>query len=146
MSKIWKQPISVSILNSPPNTQTLVQHIGIEFTELGDDYLIAKMPVDHRTHQPMGLLHGGANVVLAETLGSVASAFCLDDIGKQTVVGLEVNANHLRGVREGWVYGKVTPIRIGRTTHVWEINITDEQGRHTCVSRITIAVIDRRQT
>ena len=146
MSKIWKQPISVSILNSPPNKATLVQHIGIEFTEFGDDYLIAKMPVDHRTRQPMGLLHGGANVVLAETLGSVASVFCLADLEKQTVVGLEVNANHLRGVREGWVYGKVTPIRVGRTAHVWEINISDDQGRRTCVSRITIAVIDRRET
>lgn len=146
MSKIWKHPISLTILNSSPSKETLVQHVGIEFTEFGDDYLIAKMPVDHRTRQPMGLLHGGANVVLAETLGSVASVFCIEDIQKQVPVGLEVNANHLRGVREGWVYGKVTPIRIGRTTHVWEINITDDQGRHTCVSRITIAVIDRRQS
>lgn len=145
MSKIWKQPISLQILNTP-RRQTLVQNLGIEFTEFGDDFLVAKMPVDHRTIQPMGRLHGGANVALAETLGSVASVFCLEDLGKQTVVGLEINANHLRGVSEGWVHGKVTPIRIGRTIHVWEIKITDDNGKLSCVCRLTIAVIDLKES
>jgi len=104
-------------------------------------FVEARMPVDHRTHQPFGLLHGGASVVLAETLGSVASFLLLTDPQKQQAVGLEINANHLRGVREGWVYGRVTPIHTGRTTHVWDIRITDEQKRLVCVSRLTVAVI-----
>ncbi len=115
--------------------------LGIEFVEAGDGYLIARMPVDKRTHQPFGILHGGASVVLAETLGSVASYMLLDDPTKQRAVGLEINANHIRSVREGWVYGRCTPIHTGRTTHVWDIRITDEQEKLVCVSRLTIAVI-----
>ena len=120
---------------------SLGKHLGIEFTEAGEGYLIARMPVDKRTQQPFGILHGGASVVLAETLGSVASWMLLDDPTTQRAVGLEINANHLRSVREGWVYGRCTPIHTGRTTHVWDIRITDEQDKLVCVSRLTVAVI-----
>ncbi len=120
-----------------------MQHLGIEFTEIADDYLIAKMPVDHRTHQPLGLLHGGASVALAETLGSVAATFCVDP-ALQYCVGLEINANHIKSVKSGFVFGKTTPIHIGKRTHVWEIRITDEDDSLVCISRITMAVIDKR--
>ena len=120
---------------------SIVKHLGIEFTEAGEGYLVARMPVDGRTHQPFGILHGGASVVLAESLGSVASFLMLDDPMKQRAVGVEVNANHIRSVREGWVYGRCTPIHVGRSTHVWDIRITDEQDRTVCVSRLTIAII-----
>lgn len=120
---------------------TLNEYIGIEFLELGPDYLTARMPVDHRTKQPYGILHGGASVVLAETLGSIASALMLDDPINQKAVGLEINANHIRSVSEGWVYGKVTPIHVGRKTHIWEIRMTNEDGKLTCISRLTVAII-----
>lgn len=120
---------------------TITKHLGIEFTEAGEGYLVARMPVDGRTHQPFGILHGGASVVLAESLGSVASWMLLDDPTKQRAVGLEVNANHLRAVRSGWVYGRCTPIHTGRTTHVWDIRITDEQEKLVCISRLTVAII-----
>ncbi len=139
---IWKAKPDIEMLQKL-SADTMVEHIGIEFTEAGDDYLIAKMPVDHRTVQPMRLLHGGANVTLAETLGSVASTLCLENFGKQAVVGLEINANHLKAVKSGFVFGKVYPVRIGRTIHVWQIDISDENGQLTCVSRLTVAVIDR---
>jgi 1,4-dihydroxy-2-naphthoyl-CoA hydrolase len=124
------------------NQGTAAAHVGIEFTEIGPDYLVARMPVDARTRQPAGLLHGGASVLLAETLGSVAAYGTLPE-GK-ACVGLEINANHLRSVREGWVYGRAAPLHVGRTTQVWEIRITDEADRLVCVSRITMAVIDVR--
>ena len=124
------------------SSNTIMEKIGIECIEVGPDYITAKMPVDHRTHQPFGLLHGGASVVLAETLGSVAST-ALVDLSKQYCVGLEVNANHVRGVREGFVYGKVSPIHIGRKTHVWEIKVTNEENKLVCISRLTIAVVDK---
>ncbi|MCP9763779.1 hotdog fold thioesterase [Lacihabitans soyangensis] len=120
---------------------TLPGHIGIEFTEIGNDFLIARMPVDSHTHQPFGLLHGGASVVLAETLGSVASMLCLENPEKQKAVGLEINANHLRGVKSGWVYGKVTPIHIGSKTHVWDIKVSNEEGKTVCISRLTTMII-----
>lgn len=123
------------------HTDSIVKHLGIEFTEAGEGYLIARMPVDGRTHQPFGILHGGASVVLAESLGSVASWMLLDDPAKQQAVGLEINANHIRSVRDGWVYGRCTPIHTGRTTHIWDIRITDGQGKLVCVSRLTIAII-----
>ena len=116
-------------------------HIGIEFVEIGEDYLIAKMPVDYRTHQPFGILHGGASVVLAETLGSVASFLCLENPEKQKAVGLEINANHIRAVSSGWVFGKVTSVHIGRKTHVWDIKISSEDNKLVCVSRITVMII-----
>ena len=120
---------------------TIAHHLGIEYIEVGDNYIIARMPVDHRTHQPFGLLHGGASVVLAETIGSLASYLTLPDPTKQQAVGLDINANHIRGVKNGWVYGKATPIHIGRSTHVWEIKITNEAGKLVCISRLTMAII-----
>ncbi len=122
---------------------SMVEHLGIEFTEVGEDYLVAKMPVDRRTHQPMGLLHGGASVALAETLGSVAATLTVDP-SLQHCVGLEINANHIKSVRSGFVYGKTTPVHIGKKTQVWEIRITDDQHQLICISRITLAVIDKR--
>ena len=134
--------IKIGELNKlSPNT--IAEQLGIEFTEIGNDFISGKMPVDHRTHQPMGLLHGGASVVLAETLGSVGSLLCLDTT-KQTCVGLEINANHIRGVREGYVYGKASLLHTGKKTHVWDIKITNEQNELVCVSRLTIAVLDKK--
>ncbi|NLD69866.1 MAG: hotdog fold thioesterase [Limnobacter sp.] len=138
---IWKKNLSCEELNRT-QAGTLGGHIGIEFIEIGDDHIRARMPVDERTFQPMGILHGGASVVLAETIGSVASFLCIEGTAK-AAVGLEVNANHLRPATGGWVYGRCTPIHVGRTTHVWQIELSDEQGRRTCVSRLTMAVIDR---
>jgi len=116
------------------------EHLGIEITETGDDYLKARMPVDHRTRQPYGLLHGGASVALAETLGSIGAAFVIDR-SQFYCVGLEINANHVRGAREGFVTGIARPLHLGRTTHVWEIRITDEQEKLVCISRITVAIL-----
>ena len=124
------------------HVDSIVNHLGIEFTEAGEGYLIARMPVDGRTHQPFGILHGGASVVLAESLGSIASYMLLDDPSKQHAVGLEINANHIRSVRTGWVYGRCTPIHVGRSTHVWDIRITDEDQKLVCISRLTIAIIN----
>ncbi|WP_460981274.1 hotdog fold thioesterase [Spirosoma fluminis] len=123
------------------HTDSIVKHLGIEFTEAGEGYLTGRMPVDKRTHQPFGILHGGASVVLAESLGSVASFMLLDDPTKQRAVGLEINANHIRSVKSGWVYGRCTPIHIGRTTHIWDIRITDEDNKLVCISRLTVAII-----
>lgn len=122
---------------------TLVAHLGIEYTEVGPDFITARMPVDSRTHQPFGMLHGGASVVLAETLGSVAANCCLD-AAKQYAVGLDINANHLRSVRSGWVYGTTRPLHIGKSTQVWEIRITSEEGALVCISRITMAVMNKK--
>ncbi|MFN3841589.1 MAG: hotdog fold thioesterase [Cyclobacteriaceae bacterium] len=121
---------------------TLAEHLGIEFTEIGPDFLAARMPVDRRTHQPYGLLHGGASVALAETLGSVAAHCCID-IEKQFCVGLEINANHIKSVRTGYVNGTAKPLHIGKRTQVWEIRIVNEQAELVCISRITMAVIDK---
>ena len=115
-------------------------HIGLCFTELGADYLKASMPVDHRTIQPYGLLHGGANCVLAETLGSVASSLVINP-NKFTCVGIEINANHVRSAREGIVTGICTPIHLGASTHVWDIRIHDQKNKLICVSRLTVAVL-----
>ena len=120
----------------------LLEPLGIVFTELGPDYLRGTMPVDARTHQPFGLLHGGASVALAETLGSTAGGLCVGP--DEGVVGIEINANHLAGVREGLVTGTARPLHVGRSTQVWEIRIEDAEGRLACVSRLTLAVIRRR--
>lgn len=133
----WPQGTSLAVLNAR-SAGTLMEALGIVFTELGDGYLRATMPVDARTHQPYGLLHGGASVALAETLGSSAGALLAGD---SAVVGLEINANHLRAVREGTVTGTTRPLHIGRSTQVWEIHIEDEAGRPVCISRITLAVL-----
>lgn len=119
----------------------MLDHLGIEFLEIGDDYVTARMPVDHRTHQPFGLLHGGASVVLAESLGSIASFLTLTDPANQRAVGMEINANHIRGVTSGWVYAKATPLHLGRTSQVWDIKITTEEGKLVCVVRLTMAII-----
>ncbi len=140
---IWKTKPSLDVIKQI-NTNTMVDHLGIEFTEVGDDYLIAKMPVDHRTKQPMGLLHGGASAALAETLGSIASFVMLDDPLSQSIVGLEINANHIKSATSGWVYGKVTPVKIGRTIQVWQIDITNEDQVLLCRSRLTTMLITRK--
>ncbi len=137
-----KQEITVEKLNSWRHN-TMVEHLGIEITEVGPDFLCGKMPVDHRTHQPMGLLHGGASVALAETLGSIAATLQVDQ-SKYACVGLEINANHIKGVRSGYVFGKATAQHLGRTTQVWEIRITTETGDLVCISRITMAVIEKK--
>lgn len=121
---------------------TLMQPLGIAFTEIGADYLRGTMPVDARTHQPYGLLHGGASAALAETLGSTAAGMCVAE--GEGVVGIEINANHLRGVREGTVTGTARPLHVGRSTQVWEIRIEDEAGQLVCISRLTLAVIRKR--
>ena len=120
---------------------TMQEFLGIEFLEIGDDFLKARMPVNERTKQPMGLLHGGANVTLAESLGSVASVMCID-LEKKSCVGLEINANHIRAVRSGYVYGITQPVHLGRTTQIWEIKIFDESDKLTCISRITNAILE----
>lgn len=141
---IWKTRPTLEALNAV-NKGTLTGYLGVEFTEVGEDYLVATMPVDHRTIQPNHLLHGGASVALAETLGSVASVFCLEDSSKQTVVGVEINANHLNATPEGdRVTGTVRPLKVGRKMQVWEIKIHRGDGKMVCVSRITIAVVERR--
>ena len=120
---------------------TMVSHLGIVFTEIGDDYLRATMPVDSRTVQPMRMLHGGASVALAETLGSVGATLCVDTT-RYACVGLEINANHIRAVRSGLVTGTARPLHMGRRTHVWQIEIHDEKARLVCVSRLTLAVVE----
>lgn len=137
---IWKQAVDLDRLNAW-SRQTLVGTLGIELTEAGADYLRGTMPVDTRTRQPFGLLHGGASVALAETLGSVAGNHCVAD--GHMVVGVEINANHLRAITDGVVTGTARPLHTGRSTQVWEIRIEDEQARLICVSRITLAVVPR---
>lgn len=137
---IWKNKPTIEALNML-SANTINEALGIEFTEAGDDYLTARMPVDKRTKQPMGLLHGGASVVLAETLGSVASTLLIEDISKESAVGLEINANHLRAVKSGYVYGTVTAIKIGRRTHIWQIRIRNEEGKDSCISRLTCMIV-----
>jgi uncharacterized protein (TIGR00369 family) len=116
--------------------------LGIEFLEVGDDYLKGRVPVDHRTHQPYGLLHGGVSVVLAETLGSCGAGFSVPE--GYNAVGLDINANHLKGVKTGWVTGIARPVHRGRTTHVWQIDMHNDAGELTCVSRITMAILAPR--
>ncbi|MDX5438291.1 MAG: hotdog fold thioesterase [Pontibacter sp.] len=136
-----KTSITLDTLNEW-RKNTMVEHLGIELTEFGEGYICGKMPVDHRTHQPMGLLHGGASVALAETLASIGANIHVDATTK-ACVGLEINANHIKSVREGWVYGRATALHIGKSTQVWETKITTEAGDTVCISRMTVAVIDR---
>ncbi|HEV8506403.1 MAG TPA: hotdog fold thioesterase [Chitinophagaceae bacterium] len=140
---IWfDKELSVEKLK-PLGPNTMAAHIGIEWVEVGENFIKAKMPVDHRTNQPYGLLHGGASCVLAETLGSVASAMVIDH-SKFYCVGIEINANHLRGVKAGYVTGVVLPLHLGNTTHVWEIKIYDDREKLTCASRLTVAILTRK--
>ena len=131
--------ITKDILNQS-SKNSMVEHLGIIYTEVGEDYISAKMPVDHRTHQPYGILHGGASVALAETLGSVAATFSVDH-EKYNCVGIEINANHIKSVRDGWVYGTAKPVHVGKSTQIWEIRINNEASELVCVSRLTLAVI-----
>ncbi|MBX2925985.1 MAG: hotdog fold thioesterase [Chitinophagaceae bacterium] len=143
MAQIWfKKEFSLEKLQAM-SAGTMGEHLGIAFSEIGDNYLKATMPVDHRTKQPYGLLHGGASVALAETLGSVASSLVLDS-NSQICVGLEINANHIRSVNQGYVTGTATPVHLGSSTHVWEIKIHDQRERLVCISRLTVAVLKRR--
>lgn len=139
---IWESNPDLKMINAT-GVNTMVGHLGIEFTEIGEDYIIAKMPVDHRTKQPMGLLHGGASAVLAETMGSIASVVVQKNPFDKGVVGVEINANHLSSAKKGYVYGRVTPIKVGRTIHVWNIEVTDEEGKKICISRLTTMLIDK---
>lgn len=140
---IWKNKFDTDSINNIA-INTMVQHLDIKFIEVDDNFMTATMPVDHRTVQPMRLLHGGASVVLAETLGSVASFACVDP-AKHNVVGIEINANHLKSVFEGnTVTGKVSPIKIGKKIHIWNIEITDSKNNLVCISRLTTMVIDKK--
>ncbi len=137
---IWFQKLSLAELNRQ-SENTILEVLGIEITEIGEDYLKATMPVDHRTHQPAGLLHGGASVTLAESLGSIGGYLTLDP-QRQRCVGVDINANHIRAARTGFVEGTAHPIHIGRSTQVWEIKINNQSGQLICISRITLAILD----
>lgn len=124
---------------------TMTEHLGIEWVELGKDFIRAKMPVDHRTNQPYGLLHGGASCVLAETLGSVASHLIVNS-SQFYCVGIEINANHIRSAKNGYVYGICSPLHLGSSTHVWDIRITNEEEKLICISRLTVAIIKKKDS
>jgi 1,4-dihydroxy-2-naphthoyl-CoA hydrolase len=139
---IWKIKPDVNVINKL-SQNTLASHLGIEVMEVGPDYVKGRMPVDERTRQPAGLLHGGASVVLSESMGSVASYCLIEDITRQSVVGVEINANHLRSVKSGFVYSITRPIKIGRTLHIWNTEIFDESENLICVSRLTVLVTEK---
>ena len=125
------------------NQNTMATAIGLELTDIGNDYVCGKIPVDGRTIQPFGYLHGGASVALAETIGSLAGQMQVDP-DREIVLGVEINANHIKSIREGWIYGKASPIKIGKKIHVWEIQITDAEKNVVCISRLTLAVLKKR--
>ena len=122
---------------------TMTDHLGIKITDYGNNYICGKMPVDHRTKQPYGLLHGGASVAFAETLGSIGAGMQID-YNNQSVVGIEINSSHLKSIKKGWVYGRAQPLRVSKTIQVWDINITDKDDNLICASRLTLAVIKKR--
>lgn len=143
MKPIWHSlKVSLDQLNEY-GTNTMASHLGMEFTEIGPDYLRMIMPVNHLTRQPYGLLHGGASAALAETVGSVGSSLIIDP-EKQICVGQEINANHIRGVKEGYVHAIGRPLHIGSTSHVWDIRICDDDNKLVCVSRLTVAIRDKK--
>jgi 1,4-dihydroxy-2-naphthoyl-CoA hydrolase len=139
--RLWKQALSVEVLTAL-SANTAVAHLGIEFLEVGDDFIRARVPVDARTVQPYGLLHGGVSVVLAETLGSCGAAYAVPE--GQRVVGLDINANHLKSATHGWVTGTARAVHIGRSTQVWQIELHNEAGELICISRITMAVLTQK--
>lgn len=141
MKKIWAVHLTFEML-AERSKNTMVEHLGIEFTEIGDDFLIARMPIDTRTLQPMGIMHGGASCVLAETVGSNAANFCVD-LTTHYCVGLDINTNHIRSVREGFVMGTARPYHLGRSTQVWGIEIVNEKKQLISVNRLTMAVLSR---
>ena len=138
---IWKKPFTLDDLKAL-HVDTAEGHLGIEFTAMGDDWLAARMPVDKRTVQPFRILHGGASVLLAESVGSCAANLCVDQ-EQFYCVGLDINANHIRGMKSGWVTGTARPLHLGKSTHVWQIHITNEAGALVCVSRLTMSVLRR---
>ena len=138
---IWIEEISLELI-AQRSKNTLAEHLNIQFIELGDNFLKATMPVDHRTKQPLGLLNGGASCALAETVASTAANYCVDQ-HKRYCVGLSLNANHLRPVKEGLVTAKTNPIHLGNRTQVWEVMMTDQQEKIICVCRMTMAVVER---
>ncbi len=137
--KIWKVDVTLPAL-AERSKNTLIDYVGIEFTEIGDDYLTARMPVDRRTIQPLGIMHGGSSCVLAETVGSTAANCCVE-LGKFYCVGLDINTNHIRSIREGYVYGTARPYHLGKSTHVWHIEITNENKQLISVNRLTMMVL-----
>lgn len=139
MPQVFRDAVSIQALNTL-SRNTLIEHLGIMFTAAGEDWISATMPVDERTRQPYGILHGGASVVLAETLGSSAGNLCVDTT-KEVCVGLEINANHIRAVRAGTVTGTARAVHVGRSTQVWDIRIEDAAGKLVCTSRLTLAVV-----
>ena len=142
--RLWfRDDLSLTMINDVVKS-TMSEHLGIVFSDLGDNFMEATMPVDHRTRQPYGLLHGGASCVLAETLGSLASSLVIDT-SKLICVGIEINANHIRSAREGIVRGRVEPLHLGSTTHVWDIRIYDEHKKLSCISRLTVAILPKKQ-
>jgi 1,4-dihydroxy-2-naphthoyl-CoA hydrolase len=143
MSIWFNQSLSLDHLHSF-GKGTMTEHIGIEFTDLGENFLKARMPVDHRTRQVYGILHGGASATLAETVGSVASAMVLNP-ATHFCVGLEINANHIRSVRQGFVNAVATPLHLGGSTHIWDIKLFDDQEKLVCVSRLTVAILKTQQ-
>jgi len=136
--KIWKREMSL-LLAADRCQNTMVEHLGIEFIDVGDDFLTARMPIDKRTIQPMGIMHGGASCALAETVGSTAANFCVDN--EHYCVGLEINVNHIKSIRSGYVIAVAKPFHLGRSTQVWGINIVDEEKHLISVSRLTMAVL-----
>ena len=138
MPPFWKQAVSVEVLTAI-HRDTAVAHLGIEFLEVGDNWIRGRVPVDTRTRQPYGILHGGVSVVLAETLGSCGAAFACPQ--GHRAVGLDINANHLRSTTSGWVTGTARPLHVGRSTHVWQIELTNDQDQLTCVSRLTMSIL-----
>jgi len=139
--KIWHQTTTAEMANERAKG-SMSDYLGIEFTEMGEDFLVARMPVDHRTKQPMGIMHGGASCVLAETVGSTAANYCVDQ-KESYCVGLDINTNHIRSMREGFVIAIARPFHLGRTTQVWGIDIKDETGKLVSVNRLTMAVMKR---
>lgn len=139
---IWKEKIDIEEATRR-SKGTMVEYLGIEFIAVGDDYMSARMPVDHRTHQPIGIMHGGASCVLAETVGSLAANYCVEH-AKNYCVGLDINTNHIRSIRTGYVIGTAKPYHLGRSTQVWGIEIVDENDRLISINRLTMAVLDRK--
>jgi len=143
-SSIFTVPVTVEDINTTQIIDgQMARHLGIEMTEIGLNYMIAKMPVDHRTIQRIGIMHGGASLALAETVGSIAASYCIDR-DNFFIVGQEINANHIRSVREGFVHAKATPLHLGKSSHVWDIRITNDDGKLVCVSRFTVAILKKR--
>lgn len=140
--KIWFNEVDVAQANKR-SENTMIDYLGVEFTEIGEDFITARMPVTEKTRQPIGIMHGGASCFLAETVGSTAANFCVDQ-SKSYCVGLEINTNHIRSIREGFVFGTAKPFHLGRTTQVWSIEIVNESGKLISINRLTMAVLDRR--